>query len=93
MAKESLLQVRIDPKLKQEAETVFTGMGISVSEAVRMFLIKCVHERKLPFNPSIDRHSGELKAYGALNIFASPAKREQERDVWVSSLGRFGNGK
>lgn len=90
MAKDALLQVRISPDLKKAAEEVFSGIGISSSEAVRMFLAKTVSEQQLPFDPRSERPSGNLKAFGALNIFASPTKRGLERDVWVSSLDEYG---
>ena len=86
MAKDALLQVRLSPELKQSAEDVFESLGLTTSEAVRLFLTKSVHEQRLPFELSMERPSGKLQAFGALNIFASPSKRDQERDAWISSL-------
>lgn len=91
VAKDAVLQVRLDPELKQEAEKLYSAMGISLSEAIRMFLAKSVNDQRLPFNPSSERARSNLEAYGILNIFASPTKREQERDAWISSLDQFGD--
>ncbi len=90
MAKEALLQVRLDPKLKQDAEALYAGMGMSLSEAVRVFLAKSVTDQALPFTPQARRPQGDLKAFGALNIFASPSKRDKEREVWIRSLDEYG---
>lgn len=88
MAKDALLQVRLDPQLKQEAEQLYTSMGMTLSEAVRVFLTKSLRDRKLPFTPEPGPAPSELKAFGALNIFASPAKREQEGEIWILSLDK-----
>ena len=88
MAKEALLQVRLDPQLKQDAEQLYASIGMTLSEAVRVFLTKSLHVRKLPFTPEPAPPKGELKAYGALNIFASPSKREREREIWILSLDK-----
>ncbi len=90
MAKDALLQVRISPELKQSAEDVFSGLGLTTSEAVRLFLTKSVQEQRLPFELSSQRPSGKLEAFGALNIFASPTKRDQERGAWITSLNEKG---
>ncbi|MDR2087986.1 MAG: type II toxin-antitoxin system RelB/DinJ family antitoxin [Clostridiales Family XIII bacterium] len=44
-----LLQVRVDEKLKAAADSVFAGMGLDTSTAVRMFLTAAVETRSLPF--------------------------------------------
>ena len=45
-----LLQVRIDDELKNAADNVFSGMGLDMSTAVRMFLTAAVETRGLPLN-------------------------------------------
>lgn len=89
MAKDAVLQVRLDPELKKAAEALYSTMGITLSEAIRMFLAKSVNEQRIPFNPSFEKGKGELEGYGILNIFASPTKREVEREAWISSLDEF----
>ena len=37
-AKTQMVHARIDPKLKKSAERVFTDLGISTTEAIRLFL-------------------------------------------------------
>ena len=45
----SLLQVRVDEKLKSEASTIYENLGIDLSTAVRMFLTRSVLENGIPF--------------------------------------------
>lgn len=57
MAKESVLQIRIDSDLKEEVEALYKNLGTSFAEAVRIFARQSVLEQKMPFeigtNPEI----------------------------------------
>lgn len=55
MAKTATLSIRIEPKIKQQAEKLFSKLGISMSEAMSLFLHQCVNDRALPFTPHIGR--------------------------------------
>lgn len=44
-----LIQARIDPQIKSEAAEVLAEMGLSISDAVRLMLVKTARERTLPF--------------------------------------------
>lgn len=50
MATNAIVQARIDNKLKQEAAAVLAGVGLTVSDAVRLMLIRVVQEKTLPFD-------------------------------------------
>ena len=45
----AILQVRIDPKIKEEASKVYESLGLDLSTAVRLFLMKSIDENGLPF--------------------------------------------
>lgn len=51
----SLLQVRVDDSLKDEATQVFEDLGIDISTAVRMFLKRAVMENGIPFRMTLPR--------------------------------------
>ena len=53
------LQVRIDDKLKAQAQIVAESMGLDLTQAVRMFLHQMVRENGLPFRPTADPFFGE----------------------------------
>jgi DNA-damage-inducible protein J len=53
MAANSLVQARIDPEVKKEAAVVLASMGLSVSDAVRLMLVRIAAEKALPFDPLI----------------------------------------
>lgn len=50
MAKSSNLYIRIEPDLKEQAEKVFDGLGISMSNAVGLFLKQVVINQAIPFD-------------------------------------------
>ena len=45
----TMVHVRVDRKTKQRAAKALAGMGIYVSDAVRMLLIRVAAEKALPF--------------------------------------------
>ncbi|MGP7982755.1 type II toxin-antitoxin system RelB/DinJ family antitoxin [Rhodoblastus sp.] len=44
-----MLHVRVDDKIKKEAAETLESMGLSVSDAVRLFLRRVVADRAIPF--------------------------------------------
>lgn len=44
-----MIHVRIDDKIKEQASETLESMGLSVSEAVRLFLYRVVSDQALPF--------------------------------------------
>ena len=51
----SLLQVRVDDSLKDEAARVFENLGIDTSTAVRMFLKRAVMDNGIPFRMTLPK--------------------------------------
>jgi DNA-damage-inducible protein J len=48
-----MVHVRVDEKTKERAAKTLAGMGISISDAVRMLLVRVAAERALPFEVKI----------------------------------------
>jgi DNA-damage-inducible protein J len=49
MPSTAMVHVRIDEKIKEEASATLAKMGISISDAVRMMLVRVAAEKALPF--------------------------------------------
>ncbi len=49
------ITVRIDKETKTEAERVLNLMGISMSEAVRIYLKQIIYRNKIPFEISVGK--------------------------------------
>jgi DNA-damage-inducible protein J len=56
------IQSRVHPSLKQDAEAVFAAIGLSTSDAIRMFLQQSVNVGGLPFRPVAKQPNAETLA-------------------------------
>ena len=50
----TVLQIRIDKDTKESAEFVLKSVGLDLSTAIRMFLIKVIRTGGIPFEPVIE---------------------------------------
>ena len=48
-----LVQVHVNRDVREEASAVLAGMGLSVSDAIRLLLTRIAREKTLPFAPLI----------------------------------------
>jgi DNA-damage-inducible protein J len=53
MSTNAVVRARIDEQTKQEASIVLAAMGLTVSDAFRMLLIRVAREKALPFEPLV----------------------------------------
>ena len=47
------MRARIDEQTKNEAAAVLKAMGLTVSDAFRMMMVKIAKEKALPFEPLV----------------------------------------
>jgi DNA-damage-inducible protein J len=76
MARTETIRARVEPELKSEAEAILKEVGLSSSEAMRLFLYQIVRQRGLPF---------ELKIPNA-ETMAAIEELEAGKGVSVNSL-------
>ena len=83
--KTGTFQMRINPQVRQEAETVFARYGLSLTDAVNIFLQQSLNESGLPFLLSPE-NAEYMKAKAAARLKAEIQKGcdcvQEERD-WV----------
>ena len=53
MAANSVVRARIDESTKEQASAVLAAMGLTVSDAFRMLLVRVAREKSLPFEPLV----------------------------------------
>ncbi len=53
MSNNTTYNIRIDSRIKKEADTLYKSMGISLSSAVNLFLTQSVIQRRLPIDEII----------------------------------------
>src|SRR6185437_11108087 len=81
MAANAVVRARIDERIKDEAAAILAAAGLTVSDAVRMMLVRTVAEKALPFDPLVPNREtieamkaarrGELMAVGVLDDLMS----------------------
>ena len=62
MAKTANINVRIDPETKARAEQLFASFGITVTDAINIFLHQSIMEGGLPFEMKQPRYHAETEA-------------------------------
>jgi DNA-damage-inducible protein J len=48
---EVVVRARIDERILEEATAIYAAMGITLSDALRMLVMRTVADRALPFDP------------------------------------------
>ena len=51
MARSAVVRARIDEKTKDDASAVLATMGLTISDAFRLLMVRVAKEKTLPFEP------------------------------------------
>ena len=83
----SLLQIRIDDSLKEQAAQVFENLGIDTSTAIRLFLKRAVLENGIPFRMTLpkDPYSAE-RGYRALREINENAEKNGTSEMSLDEI-------
>ena len=93
----TMLHIRIDERMKAEATETLSAMGLSVSDAVRVFLTRVVAEQRIPFvleAPNAETRSamaeadeilksGRRRFHNAQEMFAALDGQSETEDGYV----------
>ena len=80
----TMVHVRVDEKTKQKAAKTLAAMGISVSDAVRMLLVRVAAEKALPFDVKVP-NAATVKAMRAAD--KGQGERLKSADALFEDLG------
>ena len=53
MAENAVVRARIDERIKNEAAAVLSAMGLTVSDAFRLMMVRIAKDKALPFAPLV----------------------------------------
>ncbi len=83
----SLLQVRVEDSLKDEAAQVFERLGIDTSTAIRMFLKRAVMENGIPFRMTIPKipYSAD-RGYRAMVEISEASEKNGVSDMTLDEI-------
>lgn len=57
---DTMVRARVDPELKDETDKIFAELGISTTDAIRMFLSQVKLRRGLPFSVGLPSDNDDL---------------------------------
>ena len=80
----TMVHIRIDQKTKERATKTLAAMGISVSDAVRMLLVRVAAEKALPFDVKVP-NATTVKAMRAAD--KGQGKRLKSPEALFKDLG------
>jgi len=49
------INFKVEEEIKEEAQKIFKEMGLNMTTAFNMFLVKTIQERQLPFQPTANK--------------------------------------
>lgn len=62
MAKTATINMRVNPQIKSDAESIFESLGMTLTEAINVFLHKSIMDGGLPFEVRQSRYNAETEA-------------------------------
>ncbi len=78
MPENSVVRARINGRIKEEAAAVLAAMGLTVSDAFRLLMVRVARDKVLPFAPLVpnDKTIAAIRAArrGKLTTAGSPGK-------------------
>jgi len=86
VVKSASLYVRIDPQVKSEVEAIYSRYGMSITDAINVFLYQSINVGGLPFDlrpaekNSLNTNAQSMKGY--LKDYANPDLVELETGAW-----------
>lgn len=80
----TMVHIRVDQKTKERATKTLAAMGMSVSDAVRMLLVRVVAEKALPFDVKVPNPT-TMKAMRAAD--KGQGKRQKSAGALFKDLG------
>ena len=89
MAKSASMYIRIDPQVKSDVETIYSRYGMSITDAINIFLYQSRNIGGLPFNlrPESRPFTPQAinSAKGLLHQYANPDLIGQEKGAWENA--------
>lgn len=74
MSTSAMVHVRVDEQIKAQAHETLAAMGLSVSDAVRVFLMRVVAEKRMPFTlkvPNAETRAAMVEADGIVHTHSA----------------------
>lgn len=84
-----VIQTRVPARLKQSADKVFSRLGITVNDGIRMFLSQVTIDGAMPFRPSTNPEPNEKTKKAMQNVKDYLAGKNTSDFKSFDSVGSF----
>jgi DNA-damage-inducible protein J len=84
MASDTVVRARIDTETKEKATIALEAMGLSVSDAIRLLMMRVALEEKLPFDVKVPRPA---TAKAMRELADGKGKRSKDKGELFDDLG------
>ncbi len=85
MTETSLIQARVDTKLKNEASELFESLGLDMTTAIKIFLKRCLQEGGIPFEIRNNKEAS-LDALKAFMLLRQRAEANGVSDLFLDEI-------
>lgn len=92
MAVKAMVHVRVDENIKMQAAETLAAMGLSLSDAVRVFLTRIAAEKELPFTLRVPNAETQAAMKEAEDIARSHRARFGSSEELFASLDEKNSG-
>ena len=86
VATTTMVHVRVDEKIKAQATETLNSMGLTVSDAIRVFLTRVVADKELPFSLKAPNDASRAAIAEANQIVESRRARFATADALLNDL-------
>lgn len=86
MTNNSLLQFRVDSRLKEEAAKIYAQLGLDLPTAIRIFLKRSVQVRGIPFIMQLPDDRLDLNSNSAVSAMKRMSKTAAENGISEMTL-------
>ena len=84
----SLVQVRVDEKLKEDVTTIYEELGMDLPTAIRIFLKRSVQEKGIPFSMKLTDIQRDNKAVSAMQRMSQAAEENGIADMPLEEINQ-----
>jgi DNA-damage-inducible protein J len=86
MAKSEFIRARVDEVLKMNTEVLFSRLGLTMTEAITLFLTQCELRQGLPFEvkiPNVETQKALDEAHAGVNMTSYADSEEMFRELGI----------
>ncbi|MBW8308041.1 MAG: type II toxin-antitoxin system RelB/DinJ family antitoxin [Candidatus Paracaedibacteraceae bacterium] len=76
------VRTRVDPEVKQRATLLFRKLGLTMSDALNLFLHQSICEERIPFDIKLPNAETLEAIKAAQRVDVKETSREEIRKIW-----------